>query len=205
MKKLICIKSVEAVHIKGQQNYSVDKDTIITPAAKDLADEYGISFVHDKAQSASTAGHNFTKKDLVELLKGIIADGGLENSNLPFKAECHSNGLKVVKGGSVRMDEFETGNPAADVKFQELVSKEESQMSAGFLEINHSSFDWKLTYEEIDYVISGTLQVVIDGKKYTATAGDVLFVPSGSDVTWGSPDQAHIFYTTYPSNWADLV
>ena len=41
--------------------------------------------------------------------------------------------------------------------------------------IDHSEFAWELTYEEIDYVIEGTLTVTIDGKKYTANAGDVLF------------------------------
>ena len=35
--------------------------------------------------------------------------------------------------------------------------------------------------------------------------GDVLFVPSGSRVIWGSPDKARIFYATYPANWADLT
>ena len=57
----------------------------------------------------------------------------------------------------------------------------------------------------IDYVIEGTLTVTIDGTTYCAHAGDVLFVPSGSKVVWGSPDKARIFYATYPANWADLV
>ena len=91
------------------------------------------------------------------------------------------------------MDVFETGNPNATAYFQELVSKEESHISAGFLVIDHSDFEWELTYEEIDYVIEGTLTVTIDGKKYTAEAGDVLFVPSGSKVVWGSPNKARVF------------
>ena len=59
-------------------------------------------------------------------------------------------------------------------------------------------------------MLSGVLKpdegsVTIDGKKYTAHAGDVLFVPSGSKVIWGSPDKARILYATYPANWADLT
>ena len=64
------------------------------------------------------------------------------------------------------MDVFDTGDPNATAYFQELVSKEESHISAGFLVIDHSEFAWELTYEEIDYVIEGTLTVTIDGKKY---------------------------------------
>ena len=78
-------------------------------------------------------------------------------------------------------------------------------MSAGFLTIDHSTFAWDLPYEEIDYVISGTLSVQIDGQTYVAREGDVLFVPSGSSVVWGSPDKARDFYTTFPSNWPDLM
>ena len=103
------------------------------------------------------------------------------------------------------MDVFDTGNPDANAHYQELVSKEESKMSAGFLVIEKSRFDWELTYEEIDYVIEGTLTVELNGKTYTAHGGDVLFVPSGSKVIWGSPDKAKIFYATYPANWADLL
>ena len=140
-----------------------------------------------------------------QVLKALMERGLLEDIFKPFESERHGNGLKVVRGGSVKMDVFETGTPGAKAFFQELVNKEESHISAGFLVIDHSEFPWELTYEEIDYVIEGTLTVTIDGKKYTAHPGDVLFVPSGSKVIWGSPDKARIFYATYPANWADLT
>lgn len=129
----------------------------------------------------------------------------LKGSSLPYAAECDASGLKVVRGNSVKMDVFDTGDSEVKAYYQELVSKEESKMSAGFLTIENSRFDWELTYEEIDYVIEGTLTVEINGKTFTAYPGDVLFVPSGSKVVWGSPDKAKIFYTTYPANWADLL
>ena len=129
----------------------------------------------------------------------------LKGENLPYESECDVNGLKIVRGNTVKLDVFDTGNPDANAHYQELVSKEESKMSAGFLVIEKSRFDWELTYEEIDYVIEGTLTVELNGKTYTAHAGDVLFVPSGSKVVWGSPDKAKIFYATYPANWADLL
>ena len=62
------------------------------------------------------------------------------------------------------MKPFETGNPEAQVFYQELISKEEAKISAGFLEIDQSRFDWELSYEEIDYVISGNLEITIEGQ-----------------------------------------
>jgi ethanolamine utilization protein EutQ len=210
MKKLVCAKDIEDSKKSGLSTFCIPENTIITPSAKDLADEYNIRFVkkeEDKQMSnenlTDLLSQNISKEQLLVLLKKILLDDAA--NQLPFDQEKHPNGLKVVRGKSVKMDVFETGNPDADVHFQELVSKDESQMSAGFLEIDHSSFEWNLTYEEIDYVIEGTLTVTIDGKTYTANAGDVLFVPKDTTVVWGSPDKAHVFYSTFPANWADLV
>ncbi len=220
MKKLICAKDVEALILNKEKIFYVDGNEIITPSAQDLARNNGIVFTTEapaskvqplKVEKAlnidgidSEMMLNFFK---TMMDKGLLQEmlQCLKKKSLPFEAECHGNGLKAVRGNSVKMDVFDTGNPNAKVHFQELISKEESKMSAGFLIIENSKFDWELTYEEIDYVIEGTLTVEIDGKTYTAYPGDVLFVPSGSKVVWGSPDKARVFYTTYPANWADLL
>ncbi len=219
MKKLICAKDIEAVMLKGEKTLYVDGSEIITPSAQDLAKNNGIVFtaeapapkVQDLGVNKTPGIDNIDSEMLLDFFRKMMDKGLLEEmlqclkqKNLPFEAECDPNGLKVVRGNTVKMDVFDTGNPNAKAYFQELVSKEESKMSAGFLVIENSKFDWELTYEEIDYVIEGTLTVEINGKTYTAYPGDVLFVPSGSKVVWGSPDKARVFYTTYPANWADL-
>lgn len=147
---------------------------------------------------------------IYSVLQKLLEQGKLDSflgslSGKPYYQERDSGGLKVVAGSSVKMDVFDTGTPGTNVHFQELVSKEESKMSAGFLEIDRSRFAWELTYEEIDYVIDGTLIVEINGKPFTAHKGDVVFVPAGSKVFWQSPDKAKVFYSTYPANWADLI
>ncbi|NHC41906.1 DUF861 domain-containing protein [Bacillus sp. MM2020_1] len=217
MKKLICAKDVEAVEKQGQKVLYIDSKTIITPAAKDAAKVFGIEFSTEKVSSGSELS-NLTNSNSGEIDSQMIytvlkalADKGLLKGLLenlptaPYMAEHDGGGLKLIRGNSVKFDVFDTGNPANKVFYQELISKDESSMSAGFLTIEKSSFEWELTYEEIDYVIEGTVTVSINGKTYTAYPGDVLYVPSGSKVVWGSPDKAKIFYTTYPANWADLV
>ncbi|MER0122618.1 cupin domain-containing protein [Streptococcus sp. ZJ93] len=210
MAKLVVAKDISDCHEAGRTICYVDADTIITPAARDEAKKCGISFEvgQKRCEKTSDKGEcGISAEELLSLLKRMLAtcDKKIEKANLPYRSVVHSNGLKVVKGGTVRMDEFDTGNPEANVSFQELVGKDEAKMSAGFLAIDHSSFAWKLPYEEIDYIISGTVCVEIDGQKYVGREGDVLFIPSGSDVIWSSPDNAKLFYTTYPSNWSDLM
>ncbi|AKA71618.1 cupin domain-containing protein [Clostridium scatologenes] len=220
MKKLISAKDIEALILKGEKVFCIDGSEIITPSAQDLAKNNGIIFSTEapevKVQQQEVKKPlNVEDMDCEQMLnffkvmmdKGLLQQmlEGLKGKSLPFEADTDASGLKVVRGSSVKMDVFDTGNPDNKVYFQELVSKDESKMSAGFLIIENSKFDWELTYEEIDYVIEGTLTVEINGKTYTAHAGDVLFVPSGTKVVWGSPDKARVFYTTYPANWADLL
>ncbi|WP_248477110.1 cupin domain-containing protein [Tepidibacter aestuarii] len=224
MKKLICAKDVEAAKKQGEQVIYIDSNTLITPSAKDVARFSGIEF---STEAPACKPKNTCEEKATEQVKGLeggldseviykvlkaMMDKGLLNEILgsisnpkPYISESASNGLKVVRGDSVKFDVFDTGNPDAKVSYQELISKEESSMSAGFLTIDHSKFDWELTYQEIDYVIEGTVTVTIDGKTLTAYPGDVLYVPSGSKVTWGSNDKAKLFYVTYPANWADLI
>lgn len=219
MKRLISAKDVEALIKKGETKFYIDSNVIITPSAKDLAKLNGIEFT-EEAPTVETKSLGAEKLPIdgmdSEMLltffktmmnKGLLQEmlNCLSKPNAPYVCEKDKGGLKVVRGNTVKMDVFDTGNKKAKAYYQELVSKEESKMSAGFLTIENSRFDWELTYEEIDYVIEGTLTVEINGNTYTAYPGDVLFVPSGSKVVWGSPDKARIFYTTYPANWADLL
>lgn len=210
MAKLVVVKDVSDCHEAGKTIYYVEADTIITPAARDEATKCGISFEigQEQSQRKTEKGEcGISAEELLSLLRRMLAtcDKKIEKANLAYRSVSHTNGLKVVKGGTVRMDQFDTGKPETSVRFQEVVGKDEAKMSAGFLEIDRSSFAWKLPYEEIDYIISGTVCVEIDGQKYVGRKGDVLFIPSGSDVIWSSPDNAKLFYTTYPSNWSDLM
>lgn len=219
MKRLICAKDMEKFLAAGEKVFYIDKDVILTPSAKDIAKNNDISITTEKISdkeicSTSCKGvEGLDSNKLLEMFKELVNEGLLQEmlkilasgEGSKFISSCDESGLKVVKGSSVKMDVFDTGNPNNKVYFQELISKDESKMSAGFLIIEDSKFEWELTYEEIDYVIEGTVTVEINSKIYEANAGDVLFVPKGSKVVWGSPNKAKLFYATYPANWADLL
>jgi len=217
MKKLICVKDVEALDKQGKKVCYIDSNTIVTPSAKDTAKVCGIEFSYESdicegkaSEPEKACGGEVDSNMIYAVLKTMLDKGLLKGMfdaapDQPYVAERDNGGLKLVRGNTVKFDYFDTGNPDNKVYYQELVSKEDSKMSAGFLTIEKSSFEWELCYEELDYVIEGTLTITIDGKTFTAYPGDVLFVPSGSKVVWGSPDKARIFYATYPANWADLM
>lgn len=214
MKKLICVKDVENSIKDGQKVLYIDNNTLITPAAKDAAKGCGIEFSFKQCETKSREPEKACDGEIDSsmiykvlktmmdkgLLKGLLDNG----PGPPYQAE-YSGGLKLVRGQSVKYDTFDTNNPNDKVFSQELISKNESSISAGFMTIETSNFNRQMSYEEIDYVVEGTLTVTINGNTFTAYSGDVIYIPSGSKVTWGSPDKAKIFYTTYSANCCDRM
>lgn len=219
MKKVICANEVKAAADTGLKVISMDSSTIVTPAAKDLAKELGVEFtlaaLMDGKQCCKPAEHQQTIRQvpaidrelICDIVKAVLAKGFLAKApekQMIVDREPQS-GLKIVRGRTVNYEPFDTGNPGTQVAYREVVSKDESQMSAGFLTIEQSSFDWELSYEEVDIVLEGNLAITINGQTYEACQGDVLFIPKGSKVTWSASGYVKLFYVTYPANWPDLM
>jgi len=223
LKKLVCATEVKAAAEKGQKLFSVDCNTIITPSAKDLAKQLGVEFTIDSSDSL-LAGNQICKdsslqkketsetvidKDMIyQVVKAVLTNSLLASvrpsPEAPFRADGDlKSGLKIVRSRTVKLETFDTGDPSTNVAYREVVSKDDSQMSAGFLTIEKSSFEWELAYQEIDIVLEGSLSITINGETYHAHQGDVLYVPKGSKVTWSSADYVKLFYVTYPANWAE--
>lgn len=212
VKKLICVSDVQAFALQGQKVIYVDSKTIITPAAKDEADASGLEFSFEqnccetKATERPKASEAEIDSDTIYTVLKALMDKGLlkgllENlSGIPYVEECDSGGLKLVRGNSVQFAAFETGNPHNKVDHQELISKNDSSLNAGFLAIEKSSFDRELANDEIYYVIDGTVMITTNEKRFTAYSGDVVSIPAHSKVVISTPKMAKIYYVTNPVN-----
>ncbi|ABX42995.1 cupin domain-containing protein [Lachnoclostridium phytofermentans] len=135
---------------------------------------------------------------LMEKLKGGAAD--LSKNKL-------KEGIISVKLPSIRVsqnDLMDTGKPGDVVYTKDLFSLEESpRLGCGIMEMKETTFDWTLNYDEIDYVIEGTLNIVINGKTATANAGELVLIPKGSSIKFSVPNYARFIYVTYPADWAN--
>jgi len=142
-----------------------------------------------------------------ELISRIVDEvmGELKIEEQQLNKVCDPEGLRLIRGNSVVCEKFDTGNPKDNVVFKEILTIDECpNMATGFLEIEKSSFDWYLGYDELDYIIEGTLEITINEKTYTGYSGDVFYIPKDSSVTFGSPDHCKFFFTAYPANWQDF-
>lgn len=226
LKKLITASDVESALSKKQFTIAVDDNTLITPAARDVAKENGITFTEDislsaaptctsgaepaaAAQVAGSApvGAVPTGNQLIDLLQSILVNkiGGTVASD-GLVRDKDASGLQIVRGQDVDFEVFDTGVPGTNVQYKELIGYSDSpNISAGLLKIVGSQFPWTLLYDEIDMVLEGELSITINGVKRTAKAGDVLYVPKNSEVIWGADEYAKVFYVTYPANWAETM
>jgi len=90
------------------------------------------------------------------------------------------------------------------VRLVDALSLDESpRLGCGLMELDHTSFAWTLTYDEIDVVLSGTLEILVDGRTVRASAGQVIFIPKNTAIEFSTPDTVRFLYVCYPANWAE--
>ncbi|PEX93235.1 cupin domain-containing protein [Bacillus cereus] len=103
-------------------------------------------------------------------------------------------------------DRLNTGKEGDIVYCKDIFSLEESpRLGCGIMEMKETTFDWNLNYDEIDYVIEGSLEVIIEGRKVCAQAGEIILIPKGKKIQFSVPEYARFMYVTYPANWASQV
>lgn len=192
MQKLICAKDVENLHAQGKHTIYIDSKTIVTPSARDAAESMQMQFV-EETEPALFDGMDSEK--IYKVMKVLMERGMLNDLFKPYEAECHSCGFKVVRGNTVQMETLETGQPGTKAFYQEVAG--DGAVHTGFLTIEASRFDWTIECEEHNYIIEGSVSITVDGKVFTANAGDVLYFPKGTKVVWDAAGKVKIFYATH--------
>jgi len=99
-------------------------------------------------------------------------------------------------------DRLDTGKPGDRVYTRDLFTLEESpRLGAGVMEMEGTTFDWTLRYDELDYVIEGRLEIICGGETVSAGPGEVILIPRGSKIQFSAPARARFLYVTYPADW----
>ncbi|MCC0649320.1 cupin domain-containing protein [Clostridioides sp. ZZV15-6598] len=146
-------------------------------------------------------------KDILEVLVRQIIEENLNGSknSIDFNRNKDISGITSIKLPKVKVDEsnrLDTGNPNDIVYTKDLFTLEESpRLGCGIMEMKETTFDWTLNYDEVDYIIEGTLDILIDGRKITASEGELILIPKGSSIKFSVPNYARFIYVTYPADW----
>ena len=130
------------------------------------------------------------------IVRRVLAQLMSGNDDCPIK-KVSVPALSVTE--EHRMD---TGNPADRVWTRDLFTLEESpRLGCGLMVMEHTTFPWTLNYDEIDYVVEGSLSILMDGKRITAGPGEIILIPKGSSIQFSVEDKARFLYFVYPADW----
>ena len=226
MKKLITANDIRAAHARGEQAMSVVlRASIITPEAREVAELLG--FTITEGDGAATAADSdkpgsqgiretiiaqlpegqFTESLVAQLMEKVMKEkqsleqGAMQPS---FKSVTGKGGIKVIDGSSVKFGRFDGAEPHC-VGLTDLVTGDDgSSMAAGFMQWENAFFPWTLNYDEIDMVLEGELHVRHEGQTMIAKAGDVMFIPKGSSIEFGTTSSVKFLYVAWPANWQSL-
>lgn len=141
-------------------------------------------------------------QQLQQLICEVVAE--TQGEAVPsFKRSVDAvSGVMSVCAATVKPEPFDTGNPGDKVFLSDLFSlKESPRLGCGVMDMEKSSFDWVLNYDEVDYIIEGRLEIVIDGRKVIGNAGDVILIPKNTAIQFSVPNFARFLYVTYPADW----
>ena len=151
---------------------------------------------------------NISEQLIADIVKKVMESLGEQSAQQcgaqAFEKHRDPSGILSVRTASVKPKKFDTGKPDDKVFLTDVVTLDESpRMGAGVMEMDHSDFDWTLRYDEWDYVIDGTLEIVISGRRIVGNAGDLIFIPANSSITFSCPTACRFVYFVYPADWSN--
>jgi len=160
---------------RGETELVVDPGELVTPLARDVAREKSVRIV-------ARVG---------------VAEAIQPRPHIPLLH--HGAGVNVMP---LKPFPVELHRPEMDVQLSDVVTTEHGMpMAAGVMSLRQGSFDWTLDYDEVEYVIEGELQITTEQQRVVGRPGDVIAIPKGSRITFGTPSWTRFLYVTYPADW----
>ncbi len=181
-RQLFTAEDIRRIAREPSNTLLLGADDIVTHEAMDVAYSLGVKVIRE-TESDSKPGRE-TPFD------------SPQRGSLPS--------LKVVHGASVNMEPFLDGpaTPGTNVRLKDVVVKEDrGPMGAGYMALEKGEMKWTLTYDEMDIVLEGELVITRGIEQVRGGPGDVIYIPKGSSITFGTPSRTRFVYVVYPVNW----
>lgn len=178
-RQLFTAEDIRRLARERAETLLIAPDDIVTHEAMDVAIALGVKVIRE-----------------TESRNGLIKEASSIIPNLPP--------LKVVRLANVQVDAFLEGKttPGTNVWLKDVVlTQDRSPMGAGYMSLDEGEMQWTLTYDEIDIVLEGELVITRGREQASGKTGDVIYIPKGSSITFGTPNWTRFVYVTFPVNW----
>ncbi|MGL4367813.1 MAG: cupin domain-containing protein [Brevinemataceae bacterium] len=138
-----------------------------------------------------------------EVVSRILKEAGQE---FPFDRQTIAGGVTLIKTKTVSPQPFEVqGKKIDNVYVTDVLTLDESpRLGVAVMEMKKTEFPWTLRYDELDYIVEGTLEIEIDNQVVKGNAGDMIYIPKDSSIKFRTPNFARFVCVMYPANWSEL-
>jgi ethanolamine utilization protein EutQ len=180
-RQLFTAEDIRRLSHEKTETLVLGHDDIITHEASDVAYALGVKVIRETGSPVGVKQER---------------SSAMSASNLPP--------LKVVRMANVQVEPFLDGEttPGTNVWLKDVVVTEDrSPMGAGYMSLDKGEMQWTLTYDEIDIVLEGELVITRGTEQVRGKTGDVIYIPKGSSITFGTPSWTRFVYVVFPVNW----
>ena len=211
MSKRTVISAEQVNQAAAAGRLSVPEGELVTPLARDLAAELGVKLepaarpaaASPAVPAAASPAHAADSQDdeLTQRIRTLVASmlAGEEGT-----AASHVHPVKLCRAAEATTEPFPYPGPppGQQVRTGDVVTSEDgSPMAAGYMTLTEGTFPWTLSYDEIQIVLEGELHIGTPEGTKIAKQGDVMYVPKGSSITFGTPSWTRFVYVTFPADW----
>jgi ethanolamine utilization protein EutQ len=109
--------------------------------------------------------------------------------------------FRVFRRKDAKLD-YPSGTGEGNSLFRALDETMSDSIGGGYFSFNNTTANAVLPYDEVSVCIEGTLELTVDGQKHILYPGDLVFMPKGTDVTFGG-EKAVAAYSVWPVDWRD--
>lgn len=192
---------ISAADIRGAPpgDFVVPAGALVTALARDLARDRGVRLVEQGGEQPSATGGGDLESRVRHLVTALLSADRPPVDGRPGRS------VKAVDHRGVVLEPFGFPGPGPDqqVRATDVVTAQDgSPMAAGYMSLTAGQFPWTLTYDEVQVVLEGELHIGTPSGTRVGRPGDVLYVPKGSVITFGTPSWAKFVYVTFPADWA---
>ena len=180
-RQLFTAEDIRRLSHEKTETLVLGHDDIITHEASDVAYALGVKVIRETGSGTA-----------------------LSNVSAPVTHTQSLPPLKVVRMANVQVEPFLEGKttPGTNVWLKDVVVTEDrSPMGAGYMSLDKGEMQWTLTYDEIDIVLEGELVITRGSEQVRGKTGDVIYIPKGSSITFGTPSWTRFVYVVFPVNW----
>ncbi len=186
-RQLFTAEDIRRLAREKTETLVLGHDDILTHEAADTAYALGVKVIRETGSIAGPA---------LSRVEGFKRESVAPLSNLPP--------LKVVHLANVQVEPFLEGKTTSGTNVwlkDVVVTQDRSPMGAGYMSLDKGEMQWTLTYDEIDIVLEGELVITRGSEQVRGKTGDVIYIPKGSSITFGTPNWTRFVYVVFPVNW----